>query len=391
MKKILSIILALTMVLCLGLTACNNKKTDVSNDTNNAADNAKLVEYYANLEKAVEAEQAKDELDNEILATIDGLPISASAVRYTTLILKAPGQMSDEEAKKEIEIFYKQNAALVKVAFEKGIEFTEKNLNEFKANVSTLKMQLGDEYEEEFAKQPFTKFFYFFQTSVYQSLYNNLFEKVLEDKESEMAKSAYEEAKSDMVRAKHILIQFPEGEGENGALTEEQKAATLSEANEALAKVKAMADISEFDALIEEYNDDPGMTTYPNGYYFTKGEMVEAFEEAAYALEEGQTSELVETPYGYHILLKLPLESDEDIYNSNAYRNIISAKLYDEITAVSEELVIDYAENHDARVEDFIKEYNDSLAEEAPDAKAETEAETESEAEAQEQPEEAAE
>ena len=84
------------------------------------------------------------------------------------------------------------------------------------------------------------------------------------------AKSAYEEATADMVRAKHILIQFPEvGEGENGALTDAQKEATLAEANEVLEKVNSMADISEFDALIKEYNDDPGMETFTDGYYFT--------------------------------------------------------------------------------------------------------------------------
>ena len=358
MKKILSIILALTMVLCLGLTACNNKPEDDAVNTENAG----LAEFFANLEAVAEENLAKDELDSETLATVGGLPISAANVRYTTFVLKAPGQLSDEETKKETETFYKQNAALVKYAYENGIEFTEKNINELKAAVTTMKMQLGDAYEEEFAKQPFTQFFYFFQTSIYQSLYSNLYDKVLEDRESEMAKSAYEEATADMVRAKHILIQFPEaGEGENGELTDAQKQATLDEAVAVLEKVDTMADISEFDALIKEYNDDPGMETYTDGYYFTKGEMVPEFEEAAYALAEGETSGLVETSYGYHILLKLPIEENADgIYESNIYRNLMSSKLYESITAAAEELVVEYGADHDARVEDFIKEYNDS-------------------------------
>lgn len=362
MKKILSILLALTMVLCLGLTACNNKNTENNEQNNEVSDNAGLAEYFANIETLAEKHLVKDALDSEVLATVGGLPISAANVRYTTFVLKAPGQLSEEETKKEIETFYKQNAALVKVAYENGIELTEKNINELGAAVSTMKMQLGDAYEEEFAKQPFTQFFYYFQTSLYQSLYTNLFEKALGDKESEMAKSAYEEATADMVRAKHILIQFPEvGEGENGALTDAQKEATLAEANEVLEKVNSMADISEFDALIKEYNDDPGMETFTDGYYFTKGEMVPEFEEAAYALEEGKTSGLVETSYGYHILLKLPVEENAaGIYDSNIYRNIMSTKVYEAITKVADELVVEYSEEHDARVEDFVKEYNDS-------------------------------
>lgn len=370
MKRILALILAMTLVFCLCLTSCD-KKTD-----ENQVENTELLEYYNNLEKVVEEFKPKTELDNEVLATINGLPITASSVKYTTWVLKAPeGAYTEEEIKTETEKFYKENAALVEVAFENGIELSDDDKTTIKANITGLELQLGDNYKKKFANSAFTEFFYFFQTSVYSSLYNNLYEKILENREHEITKAAFEEAKSGMVRAKHILIQFPEGEGENGALTDEQKAAVLAEAEAVLAEVNAMADISEFDALIEKYNDDPGMQSNPDGYYFGKGEMVPEFEESAFTLEEGKTSGLVETSYGYHILLKLPLE-DEAIYSSAAFNNLYNTKLYESISARTENMEIKYAENHDARVEEFTTEYNDTMARLEAEAEAEAEAET---------------
>ena len=71
-------------------------------------------------------------------------------------------------------------------------------------------------------------------------------------------------------------------------------------------------DIDELTALFQEladqYSEDPGRETYPTGYTFTTGSMVQEFEDAAYALSEGEVSEIVESSFGYHILLRLPLD-----------------------------------------------------------------------------------
>lgn len=52
-------------------------------------------------------------------------------------------------------------------------------------------------------------------------------------------------------------------------------------------------------------SEDTGLAANPDGYAFTTGEMVQEFEDATRALEPGQISGLVESSYGYHIILRL--------------------------------------------------------------------------------------
>ncbi len=97
----------------------------------------------------------------------------------------------------------------------------------------------------------------------------------------------------EFVSAKHILVE---------AATEEDKPEALKKIKEIQAKINAGED---FDKLMNEFSTDPGLQTQPNGYTFTKGQMVEPFEKAAFALEVGKVSDIVETDYGYHIIKKI--------------------------------------------------------------------------------------
>lgn len=127
------------------------------------------------------------------------------------------------------------------------------------------------------------------------------------------------------VRVKHILIsntkeEAAEAETTEGeaTLTEEEKAEAvkaekLALATEVLEKAKAGRN---FDALIAEYGEDPGTEGSPEGYTFTKGEMVAEFEKASFALAVGEISDLVESSYGWHIIKKFALPTSGEDYDN---------------------------------------------------------------------------
>lgn len=313
--------------------------------------------YNEYLNGILEPIEPKSDLDKEILLTVGGLPVSAASVRSYVMMTCDSGQdITDEDVFKEIEALYKQDVALIKFASNERVTLDEADVNQVKADVFGLQLQMGDNYEKAFAESPYTKFYYYLNSSLYPIVYSKIADTYAGSDNQEIRKMVLEYfEENDYVRAKHILIQFP-GMTEGREPTEQEKEETFSKILDVLVEVKAMKDVSEFDALVEKYNEDPGMIANPGGYYFTKGQMVKPFEEATYALEEGETSSLVETTYGYHIILRLPLD-DENLTNTQEYSSAVRNVLWETIVDISEGLVIEYADNYNERVKDFEEEY----------------------------------
>ena len=96
------------------------------------------------------------------------------------------------------------------------------------------------------------------------------------------------------VRASHILIRTPEN------VDEKTKEAARAKAAGVLGQVKAGQD---FAALAKQHSQDPGSAANGGDLgYFMQGQMVGAFERAAFSLKPGEVSDLVETPFGFHII-----------------------------------------------------------------------------------------
>ena len=123
-------------------------------------------------------------------------------------------------------------------------------------------------------------------------------------------------------RVKHILLTTVDTSkpltDEDGKYTGEYEPldeATVAEkrklAEDILAQLEGSSDpVALFDDLMHQYSEDTGLSSNPDGYDAQEGQMVEPFEKASLALEEGEFSGIVESAFGYHIILRLPIIAD---------------------------------------------------------------------------------
>jgi parvulin-like peptidyl-prolyl isomerase len=89
---------------------------------------------------------------------------------------------------------------------------------------------------------------------------------------------------------------------------------------------QAILDGADFAAVAREVSDDPD-----NGGslgYFPRGKMVPAFDRAAFALEPGEVSDVVQTEYGYHLIKVFDRRATE-ARDFASVREIIRAELWE--------------------------------------------------------------
>ena len=101
------------------------------------------------------------------------------------------------------------------------------------------------------------------------------------------------------IGAKHILVMHAQSQSKPEGVTRTREEAK-KRAQEALVKIRGGAD---FDAMVKEYTDEPGGAERGGDLgIFERGQMVKGFGDAAFALKIGEVSEVVETPFGFHII-----------------------------------------------------------------------------------------
>ena len=105
-------------------------------------------------------------------------------------------------------------------------------------------------------------------------------------------KQDYEGTES--VRIKQILLLFPEGANKE---TKEKLGKEMEDIHEKLKKGEP------FDALAAKYSQGPAASSGGDLGFIGKGMMLPEVEEAAFKLEKGETSGVISSPAGFHIIM----------------------------------------------------------------------------------------
>lgn len=242
---------------------------------------------------------------NSTVIEVGDKKVSGRALNFYMTELMGAGDSFDD---------YKQQAAeavedmllLNEVGKAWGFTLTEEEQDSVNSSLIRMRQQMGGKKEfdkklkqyrvsEDFVKE-------LLSSSTYQSKIVNAVENTepTDDEIKQYFKDKY-------LRAKHVLISTKD------MTTNEEKDAEAAKktAEEVLAKAQAGED---FDALITEYNEDPGMASNPDGYVFTDGAMVKPFEDKTKELQPGEIG-MCETDYGYHVIKKLALDETPEMFD----------------------------------------------------------------------------
>jgi len=98
----------------------------------------------------------------------------------------------------------------------------------------------------------------------------------------------------ELVRARHVLIRSSKDDPMKDQITARKKTEDIEQ------RLKGGEDFSD---LAEKYSEDPGSRGRGGDLgYFGHNDMVPEFENSAFSLNVGQTSGIIRTEYGYHII-----------------------------------------------------------------------------------------
>lgn len=114
----------------------------------------------------------------------------------------------------------------------------------------------------------------------------------------ERLRVAYEERLDEFtvpeqIRVRHILFRVPPDANEEEVEQIRRRALVVLE------EARSGADFAE---LARRHSDDPSASAGGDLGWFGRGRMTPEFEEAAFALDEGEISDLVRSPFGFHII-----------------------------------------------------------------------------------------
>ncbi len=169
----------------------------------------------------------------------------------------------------------------------------------------------------------------------------------------------YEENKEsffqpERVKARHILVE-----------SQEEAAIILNQLKDGIA---------DFDSLAREKSICPSSEQGGDLGYFTRGQMVKEFEEAAFSLEAGEISDIVKTEFGYHIILSDDIQQEHQMTFEEARGNIENILTSRKQNEALESLLTRLREDADVNIHyDFTSELETAQQIQSPDVSEEDE------------------
>ena len=257
-------------------------------------------------------------LEYNILSDYSNYGMYSNCVDSETMSIDWTAEYADipllEYAKSQVETTIKYYVSIEELAAEKGVTLSEANREALDADFQNAVAEMGSEeavlnYIEMLglSRENFDR------VSAYAYLYTDLVDQVFTEG-SDLYLSE-EDYNNYAYYADHILLATQDMQtGE--VLTPNESMEKYELAEDLLEQLRAAEDpVALFDQLADEYSEDPSREDYPAGYIYTSGQMVPEFEGAVVQLEPGEISDIVQSDYGFHIILRrdllAALEEDE--------------------------------------------------------------------------------
>lgn len=216
--------------------------------------------------------------DSAVVGSVDGATVSKGELMHALWYWNAPQMVSDILSQKMIE----------QAAKKAGVSLTPAELKDKEMEaVKRMGLTSIDELLKQFrvTRERFT---------------SGIRVSALAEKTVKKSVKVTDAEYAEFIKARHILIRFPEAEKDQAKKEEAAKA----KVDEVAAKLKAGGDFAK---LADEYSEDPGNVKDGKKLggdlgWFTKGKMVAEFEKAAFDQKVGVVGEPVKTFYGYHLI-----------------------------------------------------------------------------------------
>lgn len=280
-------------------------------------------------------------LNDPVIMTVNGEPVLRSEFEYSYNKNNSEGVIDKKTVEEYVDLF---------------INYKLKVVAAMDAKYDTLQS-----FKNEFAQ--------YRDQQIYPLLVTN------DDVETEARKIYDETVKrigpDGLVQCSHILLRLNQQ-----ASQEEQKVAKVRIDS----IYKALKNGADFAELAKKVSQDPGSAQQGGLLPFVqRGQLVKEFEDAAFALQPGQMSEIVQSPFGYHIILVKERKMLEpfEFHHDNIIKFIDQRNLRDRIAqqkieelvektdgASKSEIMAQKAEElsaNDSDLKNLIREYHDGL------------------------------